>query len=63
LPDRFAREVEPRPSHDFNWLAAVGENEGANHRYESAIVDLRRRHSRLNWQDVTREGKWRRIAR
>jgi hypothetical protein len=56
-------EVEPTASHDFNWIASMGDDgDDANTRYNSVIAELRNQHRRLNWESVAREGRWRRIA-
>jgi hypothetical protein len=55
------REAEPKPSHDFNWLAAG--NPPTDTQWQSAIEELRSQHHRLNWDGVAREGEWRCIRR
>jgi hypothetical protein len=57
----------PSPGFDFNWVASAG-NMSATvmHRYDSALLELKRQNRRVDWEGVTdrdSEGDARRIAR
>jgi hypothetical protein len=60
-------EIIPSPGFDFNWLASAGHMSAAvMARYDSALLDLKRKNQRINWDGVTdmdSEGVSRRIAR
>jgi hypothetical protein len=60
-------EIVPSPEFDFNWLASAGHMSAAvMARYDSALLDLKRKNQRINWEGVTdmdSEGVSRRIAR
>ena len=59
------RETKPKAETDTNWITGAGVMPmDALTRYDSAVVELRRQHPRIDWDGVTeREGEWRRIAR
>jgi hypothetical protein len=59
------REYEPGPEHDFNWVLSMGPLSGdAKKRYESEIIKMRGKYSRLDWNGVTGyEGEWRVVQR
>jgi hypothetical protein len=60
-------ETVPSPGFDFNWLASAGNMSAAvMARYDSALLELKRKNHRINWDGVTdldSEGVSRRIAR
>jgi hypothetical protein len=60
-------EFVPSPGFDFNWLASAGNMSAAvTARYDSALIDLKRKNQRINWNGVTdmdNDGVSRRIAR
>jgi hypothetical protein len=60
-------EIVPTPEFDFNWLASAGHMSAAViARYDSALLDLKRKNQRVDWDGVTdmdSEGVSRRIAR
>ena len=55
------RELTPAASDEPNWVVAVGElPDDATKRYENAVVDMRKRHPRIDWDRVEdRDGQWR----
>jgi hypothetical protein len=58
-------EIVPTPEFDFNWLASAGQC-AVIARYDSALLDLKRKNQRVDWDGVTdmdSEGVSRRIAR
>ena len=59
------REDKARPEHDFNWVASTGPlSPDAKCRYEDAIIDMRQRYPRLNWEGISeRDGDWRVVQR
>jgi hypothetical protein len=60
-------EIVPSPEFDLNWLASAGHMSAAVlARYDSTLLDLKRKNQRINWDGVTdmdSEGVSRRIAR
>ena len=51
-------EIVPSPGFDFNWLASAGHMSAAvMARYDSALLDLKRKNQRINWDDVTDIGQ------
>ena len=60
-------EIVPSPEFDFNWLASAGHmSAAAMARYDSSLLDLKRKNRRIVWDGVTdmdSEGVSRRIAR
>jgi hypothetical protein len=60
-------EIVPTPEFDFNWLASAGHMSAAViARYDSALLDLKRKNQRVDWDGVTdidSEGISRHIAR
>ena len=60
-------ELVPSPRFDFNWLASAGHMPAAvMARYDTALLDLKRKNHRINWDGVTdmdSEGVSRRIGR
>jgi len=65
LTEEFVRAASP--GFDFYWLASAGHMSAAViARYDSALLDLKRKNRRINWDGVTdmdSEGVSRRIAR
>jgi hypothetical protein len=60
-------EIVPSPEFDFNWLASAGRMSAAViTRYDSTLLDLKRKNERINRDGVTdmdSEGVSRRVAR
>jgi hypothetical protein len=60
-------EIVPSSGFDFNWIASAGHMSAAvMARYDSALLDQKRKNQRINWDGVTdmdSEGVSRRIAR
>jgi hypothetical protein len=59
------KECTPTASFDFNWVVACGPLPHDMHvRWESAVIELKRQHARLDWEGVSeREGNVRIVAR
>ena len=56
LTEEFVRAASP--GFDFYWLASAGHISAAViARYDSALLDLKRKNQRINWDDVTDIGQ------
>jgi len=58
-------EYDPKDADEPNWTAGTGNMPpDALSRYESAVIELRRQHPRIDWTGITeKDGDRRRIAR
>ncbi|HZR03539.1 MAG TPA: hypothetical protein VFA81_10245 [Burkholderiales bacterium] len=57
------RETTPTANDEPNWVVAAGDlPDDAKERYENAVIEMRKRHPRVDWDLIKdRDGQWRTI--